>query len=357
MHKDDEMTPKERMEAYVTGKPMDRCPVLLFTGTVSAKFAGMTQRQRRMSSQNMADAQISTYKKLGHDTISISYGLHGMGFAIGSKYNDPEDAIPAVIEHVLKDINSLGDLDYEKALPNNDERLIKAFNACEIIQDEIGDECNVGFGLTGPFTSAASIYKIDDLLRGIKKNPQKLHNLLRKCTNIIKEIAKEANKRGLGLSIADPVASGTILRPEHYNEFVYPYTKEIVECIHGMNKAVSYHVCGQTSNILENMIDTGVDIMSLDNVVDIKYAKSVIGSKVCIAGNVDPVEIIMLGSKDQIENAVKQNYKDMYDSPKGYLLASGCDIPSGVPLENLDIFMAAARRFGKWPININILNK
>lgn len=351
MHRDDQMTPKERMQAFAAGKPMDRYPVMPFAGTVSAKFAGMTQRERRSSARTMAEAQIAAYRRLGHDSISLSYGLHAMGFAMGSSYNDPEDAVPAIMEHVLKNLGELDRLDFDRALPDRDAGLKKTLDACELLQEALGNECGIGFGLTGPFTAAASIYRTDDVLRAMKKNPQALHRLLRKCTDTTKLIADECDKRGLGLSIADPVASGTILRPKQYDEFVAPYTKDLIGHIHTMGKAVSYHVCGQTAGILENMVQTGNDIMSLDNVVDLFCAKTVIGAKVCIAGNVDPVGVLMLGTPEQIDKAVRRNYQDMYDSPKGYILASGCDIPSGAPLENLDMFMAAARKYGQWPID------
>ena len=351
MHKNDQMTPKERMRAFATGKPMDRYPVMLLVGTISAKFAGMTQRRRRSSARNMADAQIATYRRLGHDNVSISHGLHAMGFALGSTRSDPEDAVPAIMEHVLQDIGRLDDLDFNKTLPQNDASLKMTLDACEILQKELGDECAIGFGLTGPFTSAASIYKTDDLLRMTKKNPELLHRLLRKCTDATIAIADECNGRGLNLSIADPVASGTILRPKQYDEFVAPYTRELIGHIHGMGKVVSYHVCGQTTNILENLVATGNDIMSLDNVVNLGHAKEVIGRKVCIAGNVDPVGVIMLGTPEQVESAIISNYSETYDSPKGYILASGCDIPSAAPLENVDAFVAAARKYGKWPMD------
>lgn len=355
MHKDDQMTPKERMQAFVARQPMDRYPVMPFAGTVSAKFAGMTQRQRRSSARNMADAQIATYRRLGQDSVSYSYGLHGMGFALGSKGNDPEDAVPAVLEHVLKDLEELDRLDFSRTLPENDPGLKKTLDACEILLEELGDECGIGFGLTGPFTAAASVYKTDDVLRAMKRHPELLHRLLRKCTDALKDIAGACNRLGLGISIADPVASGTILRPQQYDEFVAPYTRELVEHIHQMGKAVSYHVCGQTGSILENMVSTGNDIMSLDNVVDMPRAKEIIGAKVCIAGNVDPVSVLMLGTPEQVEEAVKCNYREMHDSPKGYILASGCDIPAGAPLENLDAFMAAARKYGKWPMDVEQL--
>lgn len=42
MHPQDKMIPKERMGAYLSGKPVDRVPILPFITAVSGKAAGMT---------------------------------------------------------------------------------------------------------------------------------------------------------------------------------------------------------------------------------------------------------------------------------------------------------------------------
>ena len=40
-----------------------------------------------------------------------------------------------------------------------------------------------------------------------------------------------------------------------------------------------------------------------------------------------------------------------WDSPNGYILASGCDLSGQVKLENIEAFMNAARKYGKWPLD------
>ena len=46
--------------------------------------------------------------------------------------------------------------------------------------------------------------------------------------------------------------------------------------------------------------------LSLDNIIDIKQAADEIGSEVPIAGNVDPVSIVMKGTKEEIFADVKR---------------------------------------------------
>ena len=55
---------------------------------------------------------------------------------------------------------------------------------------------------------------------------------------------------------------------------------------------------------------------------------------------------MMLGKPEDVRNNVMRNLADAVDSPCGYLLATGCDIPPGAPKENVVAFMDVAREFG-----------
>jgi len=58
-----------------------------------------------------------------------------------------------------------------------------------------------------------------------------------------------------------------------------------------------------------------------------------------------------LGKPEDVKRSVKECLRKGYDSEKGYILASGCDLSGNLPLENIDAFMEAAREFGKWPLD------
>ena len=70
-----------------------------------------------------------------------------------------------------------------------------------------------------------------------------------------------------------------------------------------------------------------------------------------ILGNVAPGDYFIQGTKEEMDAAVKRCLQKAWDSPNGYILASGCDLSGQVKLENIEAFMNAARKYGKWPLD------
>lgn len=54
---------------------------------------------------------------------------------------------------------------------------------------------------------------------------------------------------------------------------LFPHTRQIVDALHQAGASVGGHICGNTNNIIEAMVDTGVDLLSLDNLVDLEKGK------------------------------------------------------------------------------------
>ncbi|CQR73731.1 Uroporphyrinogen decarboxylase [Sporomusa ovata DSM 2662] len=351
MHKDDLMTPNERLTAFMTGKPMDRLLAMPVVCSMSGLVLGMTHKEKRSSALNEAKAQVACYERFGNDLTIIEYGLHGVGKALGSVMSDPEDSIPAIMSYTLTDINNVEQLDMSKLELKNDKKFQLHVEATKILIDEVGKEVPTGVLIAGPFTAAASIYQTEHLLRATRKNPEKLHQLLQFCTEGLKMIYREFIKVGAVILLCDPIASGTILNRKQYLEFVLPYTIDLMKDIHEAKGMVCYHICGDTTAIVGDMVQSGCDMLSIDNRVDLAYTKQVAGDKVPILGNVDPVEVLYLGNTQDVDQAVKRCLQQAYDSPCGYILASGCDLSGNLPLENIDQFMASARKYGKWPLD------
>ena len=66
-----------------------------------------------------------------------------------------------------------------------------------------------------------------------------------------------------------------------------------------------------------------------------------------ISGNVPPVEVLKYGTIDEVIASVISCLKKGSDSPMGYALAAGCQVPPGVPRENLYAYIYAARKYGR----------
>ena len=88
---------------------------------------------------------------------------------------------------------------------------------------------------------------------------------------------------------------------------------------------------------------------------DIEEAKEILGPHMSIQGNVPPVEVMRLGTPYDVLRSAKECIRKGFDSPKGYTLTSGCQMPVGTPEENMQALMDAARIFGRYPINKDLL--
>lgn len=351
MNKNDQMTPMERLGGFLTGSNMDRILAMPLICSMSGKCAGMTHKEKRSTAENEAKCQIEAYNRFGNDVLIAEYGLHTVGKSLGSKMSNPEDAVPAIIDHVLKDLADIDQLDFERVKLKNSKDFQLHLECAKILIERMGKEVPTGTLISGPLTAVASIYPVEKLLKALRKRGEDVHKLMRLCTDALKEVHNEFVNVGSMILFCEPIASGSIISPKDYREFVLPYTIELMENIHDHKGMVCYHICGDTKKIIPEMLKTKPDMISIDNRVPIEFAKELIQPYMPLVGNVDPVETMILGTPEDVDKAVKHCIKEAYNSKNGYILCTGCDLNGNIPLENLDAFMNAARKYGKFPIS------
>jgi len=352
MHKDDQMTPKERAAALAEGKTVDRMPVSLICLGPAGQLLNMSYKQAYSSAKNRAANQMKAYELFGYDDLNLIYSLHALAISMGAGMVEPDEGPAIILTHPLKNLDDLSVLDLEEVGFKKDKIAQMVVEAFKIIEDRIGDEISVGTSLPGPMTAASSLVGITVLLNGLLKKPEKVHALLAFCSDAIINIAKVFMDANLQIGLADPVASGSVISKKMYDTFVLPYTRKIVdECKAYKKISFGYHVCGNTTKLLESMADTGVDVIGVDNLVDMAVAKRRIGHQVALAGNVPPVDLVCLGTPETIDTSIKECFRKTWDSPKGYTLTTGCDLPVKTPLENIFAYMKSARYCAKYPLN------
>ena len=92
------------------------------------------------------------------------------------------------------------------------------------------------------------------------------------------------------------------------------------------SRGSGFHICGDTTKLLETFPEMGIRGVSIDSAVDIAVAKDLVGDKLSIMGNVSPIEILR-GTPESIEQAVIDCFRKCWDNPRGFTIAPGCDIP------------------------------
>ncbi len=345
----DEMTPKERMAAFFAGREIDRIPCMPMIGEHACRLIGVPIADYCHSAKLMAEGQIKSFNTYGADSIGIGPSLFGIAEAMGTKLIYPHGGIPYVSEPILSDWKHFSRL--VPADPYRDGRLPLFLETLQRINDKIGDQVGIGSSAGGPFTAAAAIRGTENFLKDLRRNPEMVQRLLELVTKSALRYIDAVCDLGFKPSLADPVASGTLISAAQFREFAQPYLKICADRVKSRcGSGPMLHICGNSSRIWSDMADIGATILSLDDVIDLEDAKNTVGDRVCITGNVKPVDTLMKGNREQIYAESKECLRKAYDNPKGYILASGCGVPPDTPPENILAFMDAARIYGRYPL-------
>lgn len=200
----------------------------------------------------------------------------------------------------------------------------------------------------GPFTTAANLAGTEKILKSMRKDPEGLHKLLDFAADITIEVGRKFVENQIGIGLAEPTAS--LLSPKQFREFVIPYYVKVMDKWKEWgSRGAGFHICGDTTRLLETFPEMGIRGVSIDSAVDIAVAKELVGDKLSIMGNVSPVDILQ-GTPESIEQAVIDCFRKCWDNPCGFTIAPGCDIPVQTSLENIDAYMRAARKCAKYPV-------
>lgn len=343
----DRMTPRERMEAFGRGDPIDRIPCTCHLGEYGSRLVGASVAAYHHSSDLMVAGALAVFKELCLDSVSVGPDLLGLPEALGSRLLFSDRERPQLAEPAIGSYDELDSLPVPD--PERDGRLPLYLDTLERIDRIIGPEVKVGTGIGGPFTTAAMLRGTDAFLRDLLVNPPFAHALLGRATDAILSYMKAARNRGFSCSIGEPLASGDVISAPHFREFVQPYLGRICEWVNKESgKGPTLHVCGDTSAIWPAMADTGASFLSLDNTVDLEEAKTVVGDRVGLTGNVPPVDVLLNGTAAEVVEAAKACICKAFDTPKGFVLSSGCTVPLDTTPGNIRAMKEAAQRFGRF---------
>ncbi|XP_009623198.1 uroporphyrinogen decarboxylase, chloroplastic-like isoform X3 [Nicotiana tabacum] len=187
------------------------------------------------------------------------------------------------------------------------------------------------------FIPEESVPYVGEALTILRK--EVLHALLQKfATSMAKYIRYQADNGAQAVQIFDSWA--TELSPVDFEEFSLPYLKQIVDSVkltHPDLPLILY--ASGSGGLLERLLLTGVDVVSLDWTVDIADGRRRLGPNVAVQGNVDPG--VLFGSKEFITNRINDTVKK---AGRGkHILNLGHGIKVGTPEENVAHFFEVAK--------------
>ena len=281
--------------------------------------------------------------------------------SLGCEIIFPENDIPWVGEGWVRDEKDLQkleqmdfifsginarQLEFRRVMLDIAEKFPVKFKGGEIFYP--GNNPNLTHTADGPFGVAGDLMGVTEIFAAVYERPDFVKELMRIVTKKLIEYLDfcwEEEKLPVPKDFAWTDDLAVSLSEEVYRELVLPFEKQLRFHFDGY---LSLHMCGKSDHLLKTFLeDLKIhELQGFGYQVDLDYIAALMGGKVVLIGNVDPM-LIHSGTAAEVMEASRLVIEKLHPY-KGFILQDGNNIPPGTPIENINAMMEAAERFGSY---------
>jgi uroporphyrinogen decarboxylase len=226
------------------------------------------------------------------------------------------------------------------SIPDIGDKLSFVMDAIKLTKERLNDRVPL-IGFSGsPWTLASYMvegkgskdFKFIKSL--IYSDPTLAHKLLDKLAQVVTEYLSSKIDAGCdAVQIFDTWAG--VLTPQDFREFSLRYITQIVKGIKPKNIPIILFAKGAFHS-LKQIAETGCDVVGLDWTMDIGLARTEIGNKVALQGNLDPT--VLFAPQHIIETEVC-SILSKFGYGNGHIFNLGHGILPDTPVENAKFFV------------------
>jgi len=331
------MTPRERVLAALEMKEIDRPPVVCFTQSITVDVMDAVKiywPEAHTDAHKMADLAIGVPKVLGLESVRLPFCLTVEAEVMGCTVDlGKQDRTPMVKKHafeaesavsVPKNVTTLG-------------RMKTVIEATKIAKEKAGKDQAIVVGTTGPVTIAGHLVGTENLLLWMITDPDAVKKFVDVAAKLEKEYITALAKAGADVIVmSDPSSSTDMLSGELFDQYSAPSIKEAFSDV-GKAKTV-LHICGNVTDLIENMIRCGTDALSVEEKVTPEDAVRLVGGRCALVGNVGVVRPLLQGTPEECFEHAKRCKDAGFN-----LVAPGCGLAARVPKANIEAMVKAVK--------------
>jgi len=332
------MTSRERVLAHLEGRPVDRLPLMPITMMFAAVQTGARYRDYCTDYRVLVEGQIRTAEAFGFDYVNTMSDPAREAADCGApvEYFDSQPVALIEDQALLADKSKLVSLKVPDPLGGG--RMHNALKGLALFKERVGKDKLIEGWIEGPIAEGADLRGINTLMMDFFDDPPFVRDLFAFVIELELRFAREQLKAGADvIGVGDAAAS--LVGPDIYEEFVWPYEQKLVDGIHALGGKVRLHICGNTRRILEGIGKLGCDIVDLDSMAPISEARQKMGPNTILLGNLNPVTVLRNGDAAGVTAAIAECH---HQSGPRFIVGAGCEVPRDTPPENLRALCAYA---------------
>jgi len=290
---------------------------------------GRTYTELMTDYRILVEANMRCLEMHDHDAVSVISDSYRETAAFGAQITFDGNHSPKAEKLIYRpeDVMKLANPDVFAC-----ERTLDRIKGVRYFRELLGDRFPVIGWVEGPLAETADLAGVSETMMNMIIEPDMVKDIEQICLQTAKDFAAAQITEGSNImGVGDAVCSQISI--EMYDEFCLPLHKELFNFIHAQGALVKLHICGNITHLLPSLAKTGIDILDIDWMVDMAEAYRIMGSEVMICGNLDPVSVIMNGSKQLIKEKFMEAESKI--PRENRILMGGCEIPPATPVGNM----------------------
>lgn len=257
------------------------------------------------------------------------------------------DAESAPVEYLVKRERDLDlVMRYQPPVGDADTSAIRAARAA------VGEDGIVAPWMQGAFNHAGFFFRSpDELMLDALTSPDFYHRLMGYFQGRNKQIARQCLSAGAEvMSYGANIASGKMVSPEFFGEFILPYEQDLIEFVQSNGGRALFHNCGYARNLLPVYRELGM--RAYESLTPPPYgdtplaeALDVLGGVCALSGNIDQIDFLQRAAPSEIRERVRETM-DAVRGRAAFILATTDYFHEDTPHTNVQAFADAGREFG-----------
>ncbi|MDR1360066.1 MAG: methylcobamide--CoM methyltransferase [Deltaproteobacteria bacterium] len=322
--------PKERLLRALRREKVDRPPVACMGGMMNAaivEIAGncpATLPAAHFEAAGMAELALEVAEKTGFENLSVPFCMTVEAEALGSSVDPGSLACePKIASEAYQSAADVPFQDLQTLIRAG--RIPVVLKAVEILA-ESGTALPIIASLTGPVSTAASLVYPPAFFKELRKKKAESHRLLGYIGLFLAEYARLAIRAGADvIAIGDPSATGEILGPALFEEFVVPYLRDLVQAVHAEGTPTIVHICGDTGRCRDLWPLLESDAVSVDAMINLAALKPAL-PETAVMGNVSTY-LLEFGTPEKTARRTRKLVRDGVD-----IIAPACGLSTSTKL-------------------------
>jgi len=332
---------KERVLRTLSFQETDRVPVIPVTHSCSAKLVGYTLGEAITNPKKYVESQVRCLDRFGYDGV-WGIAVTEVAEALGCEIIVHDDDIPAVGKGTLmdtRDLASLPEPDFENSIWMN-----RKLEVIDLLKKEVGDQAIIIAPAITPLRAAAMMRGSMNFMLDLAEEPEFVKDLMEICTTHCITAGGILGNNGADfLFYPLPLASKNLISRVCFEEFIYPYMKQVVQVLQKKGIKTLIHPCGDWEDRFDLVADMRADMLQITSKVDLASIRNELGNEVTLMGKVNCLKTMFKGTPDDVRTESTANIKSAGEGG-GFVLSSDCALPRDTPAPNILAMVEAARK-------------